>query len=448
MRRGRPPRPRGRAGGCCRPGRASAADAGIEILTLDVRGDNDERDRAVRGGGLRPLRACCPGSSRSGTRWDKVFMMPAAAGGADAADVAAPAATHGPPGRLGGAAAGPTAGCCSDGAPASRTATGCGGCPVATSRTTSRWPRPPPASCSRRSGSSSTPSDLAPIGVTRYVDGADARDRLLLPRRALAGRAGAGQRVLRGRRGSTRQTCRTTRCPGCAAHAAAATCSTATGSTTSPSRVCGCRGRQRWCRVPARPRGPGRAAAAARRCDRSAAAAAGLPGQRPARAGAGVPLGGGGVQRPARVVQVRPAERAQVGPPGEQDRVHVVVGRDGAHRDRGDLRAVADGVRERCLVRAAERRALVRADLPGGHVHRVGAGVRERPGDQHRVVHLDAAVHPVGRRDPHGHRPARPARPRGPPRTPPAGSAAGRPGRRRTRSVRWLVSGEMKLDSR
>ena len=63
-------------------------------------------------------------------------------------------------------------------------------------------------------------------------------------------------------------------------------------------------------------------------------ARAGLPRlaatSRPAR----VVLLGRGVQRPVRVVEVRPAERAQVGPPGQQDRVHVVVGRDGADRDR------------------------------------------------------------------------------------------------------------------
>ena len=70
---------------------------------------------------------------------------------------------------------------------------------------------------------------------------------------------------------------------------------------------------------------------------------------------------GGGVQRPVRVVQVRAAERAQVGPAGEQDRVDVVVGGDGADRDHGDpeRRAdlVADPVGVRRLVAAAEGRA-------------------------------------------------------------------------------------------
>src|ERR1700754_479031 len=41
-----------------------------------------------------------------------------------------------------------------------------------------------------------------------------------------------------------------------------------------------------------------------------------------------VALLGGRMQGPVRVIEVRPPDRAQVGPPGEQDRVHVVPGRD------------------------------------------------------------------------------------------------------------------------
>src|SRR6516225_9141648 len=71
-----------------------------------------------------------------------------------------------------------------------------------------------------------------------------------------------------------------------------------------------------------------------------------------------VALLGRGVQGPVRVVEVGPAQGAQVGPAGQDDRVHVVVGGDHADRDGGDARLVADRVRERRLVRPAEGRLL------------------------------------------------------------------------------------------
>src|SRR3984885_6607280 len=67
----------------------------------------------------------------------------------------------------------------------------------------------------------------------------------------------------------------------------------------------------------------------------------------PRRGRAIVALLGGGVQGPVRVVEVGPAQGAQVGPAGQDDRVHVVVGGDHAGRDRGDAGLVADRVRER-----------------------------------------------------------------------------------------------------
>ena len=62
------------------------------------------------------------------------------------------------------------------------------------------------------------------------------------------------------------------------------------------------------------------------------AAAARLERIGPGHPGSGVLLLGGGVQRPLRVVEVRAAQRAQVGPAGEQDRVDVVVAGDRARR--------------------------------------------------------------------------------------------------------------------
>src|SRR6266568_2132937 len=89
---------------------------------------------------------------------------------------------------------------------------------------------------------------------------------------------------------------------------------------------------------------------------------------RPGGGRPGVALLRGGVQGPLRVVQVRPAQGAEVGTAGQQDRVDVVVGRDDADGDHrhtvlaADL--VADPVRVRGLVAAAERRALVADYLP------------------------------------------------------------------------------------
>ena len=82
---------------------------------------------------------------------------------------------------------------------------------------------------------------------------------------------------------------------------------------------------------------------------------------------------------------------------------------------------------------APERRPLLLDHLPGGDVDGVGAVLGERPGDRDRVVDVDAAVVPVGGRDPHAHRPLAPATPPAPRRRPPAGSAAGSPATRRTR---------------
>src|SRR5580704_4396038 len=64
------------------------------------------------------------------------------------------------------------------------------------------------------------------------------------------------------------------------------------------------------------------------------APAARAPRVGPRRGRAIVALLGGGVQGPVRVVEVGPAQGAQVGPAGQDDRVHVVVGRDHAGRDR------------------------------------------------------------------------------------------------------------------
>ena len=111
---------------------------------------------------------------------------------------------------------------------------------------------------------------------------------------------------------------------------------------------------------------------------------AGLPRLRPPRARPGVALLRRGVQRPVRVVEVRAAERAQVGAAGQQDRVDVVVGGDGADRDRRDAGLVADAVGERRLVGAAERGPLVRRRPGRSRRRRRRRRARRTPGRSRR----------------------------------------------------------------
>src|SRR5207253_7423139 len=68
-------------------------------------------------------------------------------------------------------------------------------------------------------------------------------------------------------------------------------------------------------------------------------------------------------QRPGRVREVRPRDRAQVGAAGGDDAVDVVGLRDRADGDRRDAGFVADPVGERGLVHAPVDRLLALADL-------------------------------------------------------------------------------------
>jgi hypothetical protein len=56
------------------------------------------------------------------------------------------------------------------------------------------------------------------------------------------------------------------------------------------------------------------------------------------------------MQGPGRIEEMDPAERAKVGPSGQQDGVHVVVRGDRTNRDRRDADLIADPVGERGLV--------------------------------------------------------------------------------------------------
>ena len=116
------------------------------------------------------------------------------------------------------------------------------------------------------------------------------------------------------------------------------------------------------------------------------------------------------MQRPLRVVEVRPSEGAEVGSTGQHDAVDIVVGGDGADShgcDRqpraGEL--VADAVGVGRLVAATERRSLRLDDLARRHVDRVDAVLGEGAGDGDGVVGLVATFVPVGRRDSDAHGP-------------------------------------------
>ena len=138
----------------------------------------------------------------------------------------------------------------------------------------------------------------------------------------------------------------------------------------------------------------------------SAAACCPPPTGRASGARASVALLGRGVQGPVRVVQVGAAERAQVGPAGQDQRVHVVVGRD--HADRDGRRcpawlriASANGVwydrpNAGCLIRRRPARWTRR--------WRPRPAAANARAISHRVVAGDPALVPVGGRDPHGHR--------------------------------------------
>src|SRR3954449_6941027 len=82
----------------------------------------------------------------------------------------------------------------------------------------------------------------------------------------------------------------------------------------------------------------------------------------------------GGMQGPLWVVEVGARERAEVGAPGQQNRVDVVVGRDGADGDhahsRGSGGLLPDPVGEGGLGGPAEGRDLVLCPRAGGYVDR------------------------------------------------------------------------------
>lgn len=146
------------------------------------------------------------------------------------------------------------------------------------------------------------------------------------------------------------------------------------------------------------------AGAGSGRSGRRGPSAACPPGARPRRGRALVALGGGRVQGPQRVVELGAADAAQVGPPGQDDRVDVVVGGDRPDGDGGDAGGVADEVGVGGLVAAAVPGLFVGDDLAGGDVDGVGARPGEGSGDRDGVGLAGAAFGPVRGGDPYEQR--------------------------------------------
>ena len=114
---------------------------------------------------------------------------------------------------------------------------------------------------------------------------------------------------------------------------------------------------------------------------------------------------GRGVQGQVGIVEVRPRERAQVGPARDDDRVDVVPALDVADGHGRDARQlVADPIAEGGLEHAPVDRLGVGVSPARGHVDERGAVLMKQPRGLDGLVLGQAAGHPVRGRDPHGHR--------------------------------------------
>ncbi len=110
------------------------------------------------------------------------------------------------------------------------------------------------------------------------------------------------------------------------------------------------------------------------------------------------------MQGPLGVVQVCPAQGAQVGASGQDQRVDVVVGGDRADRHDGDVGGVADAVGEAGVAEPSLVGVFVGGHLAAGDVQQVGTVAGQRNGDLDGVVCGVAALGPVGGGDPDGER--------------------------------------------
>ena len=79
---------------------------------------------------------------------------------------------------------------------------------------------------------------------------------------------------------------------------------------------------------------------------------------------------------------MRPGKRDQIGASGGEDGVHLVRGGDRADAHGGDMRLVANAVRERRLEHASVHRLAMADGLPRRDVHQIDAVLGEGAGDR------------------------------------------------------------------
>ena len=108
---------------------------------------------------------------------------------------------------------------------------------------------------------------------------------------------------------------------------------------------------------------------------------------------------------PARVVQHRARQRHRVGVALGEDALGLLGLGDQADGDHRQVHRLLHAPRERQLVAGAQRNLLGGRDAAGGHVHRRATARLQLAREGDRVLHVPAAVHPVGGGHAHPHRP-------------------------------------------
>ena len=96
---------------------------------------------------------------------------------------------------------------------------------------------------------------------------------------------------------------------------------------------------------------------------------------------------------------MRPSQHAKIRPTRRENRVHVLIRRDIAHRHRGDSYLVTNAISKRRLKLPAVLRLGVGHRLAGRDVGDVAIVSLEETGDLDRIRRLQAARRPVDRRD-------------------------------------------------
>ena len=94
---------------------------------------------------------------------------------------------------------------------------------------------------------------------------------------------------------------------------------------------------------------------------------------------------------------MRPSQHAKIRPTRRENRVHVLIRRDIAHRHRGDSYLVTNPISKRRLKLPAVLRLCVRHGLAGRDVRDIAIVGLEETRDLDRIRRLHAARRPVDR---------------------------------------------------